>query len=206
MRSGNFYSFERTRRQSNRKGDGDTSEEPRSSSARLDLGVGVEAAVSAATSRRMIKGRPPRLGQNFQSYDPPLFFVTICTIHRHKIGDLEAAHRAFEAYIRRAYDEFGVAVGRYVVMPDHMHLFVRGGHDFKLAQWVNGLKRPISVALRATIKRPLWQPGFFDHVLRNDESYSQKWAYVWENPVRAGLVTRADQWPFQGEFVVIDRA
>jgi REP-associated tyrosine transposase len=91
-------------------------------------------------------------------------------------------------------------------MPDHMHLFVRGGDDFKLAQWVNGLKRAISVALGATKKRPLWQPGFFDHVLRNDESYSQKWKYVRENPVRAALVSRADAWLYQGEFVFIDRA
>jgi putative transposase len=43
-------------------------------------------------------------------------------------------------------------------------------------------------------------------VLRNDESYSQKWEYVRENPVRAGLVVRADEWPYQGELVVIDRA
>jgi REP element-mobilizing transposase RayT len=65
-------------------------------------------------------------------------------------------------------------------MPDHMHLFVRGGDDFKLAQWVNGLKRAVSVALGATKKRPLWQPGFFDHVLRNDGSYTQKWKYLRE--------------------------
>ena len=115
-------------------------------------------------------------------------------------------HRAFERYVRRARDEFGVAVGRYVIMPNHVHFFVRGSNDFKLAHWVNGLKRAISVALGATKKRPLWQPGFFDHMLRNDESYSQKWEYVRENPVRAGLVVRADEWPYQGELVVIDRA
>ena len=71
---------------------------------------------------------------------------------------------------------------------------------------MNGLKRAISVSLGATKKRPLWQPGFSDHILRNDESYSQEWEYVRENPVRAGLVTRGDDWPYQGEFVVIDRA
>lgn len=154
----------------------------------------------------MIKGRPPRLKQIFQTYDPPLYFITICTIHRQKIGDLETARRAFKAYICRAHDEFGVAIGRYVIMPDHLHFFVRGSDGVKLAQWVNGLKRGISVALGATKKHPLWQPGFFDHVLRNDESYGQKWEYVRENPVRAGLVSRADEWPYEGEFVVIDRA
>ena len=91
-------------------------------------------------------------------------------------------------------------------MPDHMHFFVRGSDDFELAKWINSLKRSISLAVGATKKRPLWQPGFFDHLLRNDESYSQKWEYVQENRVRAGLVEQADQWPYQGEFVVIDRA
>jgi REP element-mobilizing transposase RayT len=154
----------------------------------------------------MVKGRPPRLEQIFQTYDLPLYFITICTIHRQKITDLGSAYRAFETYVRRGRDDFGVAVGRYVIMPDHLHFFVRGNEDLNLAQWVNGLKRAISVPLGATKKRPLWQPGFFDHILRNDESYTQKWKYVRENPVRAGLVPRADDWPYQGELVVIDRA
>jgi hypothetical protein len=49
------------------------------------------------------------------------------------------------------------------------------------------------------------QAGFFDHILRSDESYSEKWNYVRDNPVRAGLVETADDWPYQGEIVVIDR-
>lgn len=132
--------------------------------------------------------------------------MRICTLHRRKIPDLETAHRAFQEYIRTARNDFGVAVGRYVIVPDHVHVFVRGSGVFRLDRWVNGLKRSISVALRATNKRALWQPGFFDHVLRNNESYGQKWEYVRENPVRAGLVQRADEWSYQGEFVVVDRA
>ena len=38
--------------------------------------------------------------------------------------------------------------------------------------------------------------GFFDRVLRNDQNYNQKWEYVRENPVRAGLALRADDWPY----------
>jgi REP-associated tyrosine transposase len=153
-----------------------------------------------------IKGRPPRFGQIFQTYDPPLYFITICTIHGQKIRDLGTVHRLFESHIRRARDEFAIAVGRYVIMPDHLHFFIRGSDNFNLGQWVNGLKRAISVSLGAAKKRPLWQPGFFDHVLRNDERYGEKWKYVRENPVRAGLVLRAYDWPHQSEFVVIDRA
>ena len=47
--------------------------------------------------------------------------------------------------------------------------------------------------------RRVWQEEFFDHVLRSTESYRQKWEYVKENPVRARLVKKFDDWPFQGE-------
>ena len=157
-------------------------------------------------NRNVIKGRPPRLNRIFQRYDPPLYFVTICTIHRQRINHLDAAHCAFRKYVMRAATEFDIATGRYVIMPDHMHLFVRGGREFILTKWVNGLKRAMSVALGHTGEHPLWQPGFFDHLLRNDESYCQKWKYVSENPVRNGLVTSTDEWPYQGEIVYIDRA
>src|SRR6266576_561934 len=53
---------------------------------------------------------------------------------------------------------------------------------------------------------PIWQRGFFDHVLRNDESYGDKWNYVRENPVSAGFVNDPYEWRYSGEIVVIDRA
>ena len=88
-------------------------------------------------------------------------------------------------------------------MPDHIHLFVRGDERFFLSRWVGGLKREMSVALGV---RQLWQPGFFDHILRSDESYGEKWNYVRDNPVRAGLVENPEDWRYQGEMVLIDRA
>ena len=45
----------------------------------------------------------------------------------------------------------------------------------------------------------LWQREFFDHVLRSAESYSEKWNYIRDNPVRAGLVRSADDWSYAGE-------
>ena len=48
--------------------------------------------------------------------------------------------------------------------------------------------------------------AFSTTLLRSDESYAQKWNYVRENPVRAGLVSKAGDWPYSGEIVVIDRA
>ncbi len=92
-------------------------------------------------------------------------------------------------------------------MPDHIHLFVRGGPTFVLGLWVGTLKQSLAkVPNFSKVGEQVWKEGFFDHVLRNDESYAQKWNYVRENPVRAGFVETAEDWPFQGEIVYIDRA
>ena len=149
----------------------------------------------------MIKRRPQRLDLIYSS--EPVYFVTFCTHDRQPIPDLGKAQTALEAYVQRGIKEFGAALGRYVIMPDHIHLFVSGDADFVLSKWVAGLKRAISKAVGS--RGESWQPTFFDHILRSDESYSEKWEYVYENPVRAGLVKVSDEWKYQGEVVLIDR-
>jgi len=113
---------------------------------------------------------------------------------------------------KRARERHRWAIGRYVIMPDHVHFFCRPEHEAKtLSRFVGAWKtwtsrkiqkgRPQPTAA-ATTPQALWQREFFDHLLRSSESYSEKWNYVRENPVRSGLVTSADGWPYSGE---IDR-
>jgi putative transposase len=94
-----------------------------------------------------------------------------------------------------------MAFGRYIIMPDHIHCFVHIAPDEKIGTTVQLLKRALSSVLQT--EPPHWQPGFFDHVLRHAESYSEKWNYVLQNPVRAGLVKNAEERPFQGSIVQI---
>jgi REP-associated tyrosine transposase len=76
-----------------------------------------------------------------------------------------------------------------------------------LGQWIEMLKQNLAKQIEDSgTTSMIWQRGFFDHLLRSDESYAQKWNYVRENPVRAGLLTNADDWPYSGEIVLIDRA
>jgi REP-associated tyrosine transposase len=107
-------------------------------------------------------------------------------------------------FSKRAQNDFGVAVGRYVILPDHLHFFVAMPDNVKLADWVGTLKRVVAKSIGAAGSGdPIWQRGFFDHVLRSSESYAEKWNYVRENPVRAGLVSRAKDWPYSGEIPAI---
>ena len=62
------------------------------------------------------------------------------------------------------------------------------------------MKNTLSKTLRSqNVAAPHWQKGFFDHIIRSGESYSEKWSYVRENPVREGLVKDWSEWPFVGE-------
>lgn len=143
--------------------------------------------------------RPPRLVP-FQKYDPPVYFVTFNTHRRLKLLANQDIYNRFEEFAKAALQR-GIAVGRYVIMPGHIHLFVAGHYDFVLDQWIRALKRTLSTVISAP--RPHWQSGFFDHLVRHEESHSQKWEYAVENPVRAGLVKQSGDWPWQGEIEAI---
>ena len=59
--------------------------------------------------------------------------------------------------------------------------------------------------IAAGVQAPVWQKQFFDHLLRSDESYDGEWTYVRENPVRAGLVAKHEDWPYAGEIEILQR-
>ena len=86
-------------------------------------------------------------------------------------------------------------------MPDHIHVFVATDDEkITLSEWMKSLKNAISKTLRLSgVDAPHWEKTFFDHLLRSSESYTEKWSYVRENPVRAGLVQKAEEWLFMGE-------
>jgi REP-associated tyrosine transposase len=139
--------------------------------------------------------------------DPPLYFITICTKNRR---DLLANHAAANALIDewcRALERHRWAIGRYVIMPNHVHFFCRPEREAKtLSRFIGAWKTWTSRNIRETWAAAngsgysaLWQREFFDHLMRSSESYAEKWNYVRDNPVRAGLVVSADDWPCAGE-------
>jgi putative transposase len=142
--------------------------------------------------------KPRRLEQLFQSYDSPIYFITFSTYDSRNTLATQAVLLKFESFAKQA-KEHGVAFGRYVIMPDHIHCFVRIAPEQRIGTTIRLLKRSLSSAI--TARPPHWQPGFFDHVLRHSKSYTEKWSYVFRNPVRAGLVEKPEDWPFQGEIV-----
>lgn len=147
--------------------------------------------------------RPPRLELLF-SFVRPLYFVTFNTYKRRAILARSEIHERFRCFCNQA-ESYDVAVGRYVIMPDHIHLFVAfPPTETTLSKWIQMLRTVLGKELmRLGIQKPHWQEVFFDHVLRSSESYGQKWDYVRSNPVRAGYCLEPEGWAYQGEIVSI---
>ena len=136
----------------------------------------------------------PARGVRVDLAEPTIVFLTVCTKDRMPWLAQDDVHAALRNLWQ---NEEGWLVGRYVLMPDHVHLFC-APHDLRydLRHWVSWWKRKMSCLHLSSAG--LWQRDFWDRRLRRSESYGEKWMYVRENPVRKGLVVRSDDWPYQG--------
>jgi putative transposase len=82
-----------------------------------------------------------------------------------------------------------------------MHFFARPEVTARpMAGWVRMWKSVSSrrIAAALSLMQPIWQPEYFDRYLRSSEGYSEKWHYVEQNAVRAGLAESVEAWPFRG--------
>lgn len=97
-------------------------------------------------------------------------------------------------------------VGRYVIMPEHIHLFCapKTFPTQPLKDWISFWRNYVTRGWPDRQQVPIWQREYWDRQLRQGESYAEKWAYVENNPVRHGYVSRAEEWPYQGELNVLD--
>jgi REP-associated tyrosine transposase len=140
-------------------------------------------------------GRPPRIPVWLRWDQSVVYFVTICVEGRKPVLANERAYAAFRAAAARVQHWTVLSA---VLMPDHLHVVVTPTKDreAKLGNFSGAIKRWMRRELRANWQ---WQPGCFDRLLRSDESLHEKWSYVEENPVRAGFVSRWEDWPYRYE-------
>jgi putative transposase len=90
-------------------------------------------------------------------------------------------------------------------MPDHLHLLLAGEEKSDLVKTVKTFKQVSSHRFRRGHGRPLWQRGYYDHILRREEDLVVAADYIWGNPVRKGLSETIADYPFSGprEFMTV---
>ena len=142
--------------------------------------------------------RSPRRAPSFNYLGPYRYSLTLCAADRRPHFTDPAIVWCLHAQILRSSAVEWFAVLAYCYMPDHLHLLVEGvTQDALLPRFVVRFRQTTGhVFARRGI--PLWQPGYFDHVLRKEEATEVVARYIWNNPVRAGLVEQPQQYAFSG--------
>jgi len=89
------------------------------------------------------------------------------------------------------------SVHEFVVMPHHFHLLITPGRATleKSMQFIKG-GFSFQVGKRFGYHGEIWQTSFYDRRVRDLVEYEAMKEYIHQNPVKASLVNRAEDWPY----------
>ena len=139
----------------------------------------------------------PRL-KNFDYVGRHAYFLTICTHLRRRVFRTPSVVELVLSHIRQTTTGHGFAIDAYVFMPDHTHWLVEGlANHADLRVWVSRAKQASAFAYTREHGERLWQPSYYDHVVRDDREKLIA-AYMFNNPVRAGIVAEWADYPYAG--------
>ena len=146
----------------------------------------------------MLTDRPKRL-ESFDYLGPHRYFLTFCTDGRHRAFS-DAGHVSLvQRQILRAADDCGFELVAYCFMPDHVHLLLDGRHDAADCRaFITRSKQFSGFYYARETHRRLWQRYVYERTLRSDEASLGVTRYILENPLRAGLARRIQDYPFVG--------
>ncbi|HET7624977.1 MAG TPA: hypothetical protein VFM25_06890 [Verrucomicrobiae bacterium] len=155
-------------------------------------------------SFREVGRRTPAKGVHVSLNRPNWVFLTVCTGKRGQWLAQASVQRTLHDVWQNAATAW--MVSDYLLMPDHLHLFCApNDFNFTIERWMGFWKDRFAkninqrdAAASSCHSIGKFQAGGFHHRLRDGENYSEKWQYVRENPVRAGLVASPEEWPYFG--------
>ncbi len=95
-------------------------------------------------------------------------------------------------------DQGAYLLHEFVVIPDHLHLLVTPGPTTSLEKTVQLIKGGSShrIHKERNQKMEIWQEGFYDWTIRDENDWQTKVDYIRMNPVRAKLVQVPEDWPY----------
>jgi REP element-mobilizing transposase RayT len=125
-----------------------------------------------------------------------LYLLTTTLLQRRPLFYDFALARLLVKELRAAHEQQQVASLAWVVMPDHLHWLVQlqtGSLEQLMRRIKSNSARQINQYLGT--QGPIWQPGYHDRALRQDDDLQSAARYIVANPLRAGLVKRIGNYP-----------
>jgi len=100
--------------------------------------------------------------------------------------------------LREAASNQSACIHAYSFMPDHAHVLVQLGEGDSLEVFVKRFKQLAGYRAKQATGKSLWQPSYYDHLLRREEALQNVAAYIWQNPVAAAIVTACEEHEYSG--------
>ena len=147
---------------------------------------------------------PARKQNRLTEYDysaPNAYFITICTDNRRNLfwtdadAIIDCAKNVplsnFGTIVQRSIEDIPkyysvISVDHYVIMPNHVHLLLQIHSDSNGRSMIAPTISTVVRLMKGTVSKQagfaVWQKGFYDHVIRNDNDYLDIWNYIEGNP------------------------
>ena len=133
------------------------------------------------------KRKPHRLKNHDYSEDG-YYFLTICTKGRvHCLSEIvhdssrpAVVHLKPYGQVTKTYLLRIPGIDKYVIMPNHVHMLIHKTDRKSIASDVRAFKGLVT----KQIGQSIWQDSYYDHIIRNETDYQEKWRYIDENPAK----------------------
>jgi putative transposase len=126
------------------------------------------------------------------------FFVTAVTWSRRALFRSERMARLFLHLCEENRNKGRFLLHEFVLMPDHCHMLITPDFEVSLEKAVQFIKGGFSYRAKKELGSNLeiWQPSFTEHRVHDADDYLYHRSYIHQNPVRAGLVEKAEDYPY----------
>jgi putative transposase len=122
------------------------------------------------------------------------YFVTAVCADRRRIFQTNASADLMLQVMRSNREKGRMQIHAFVLMPDHMHLILTPAPDVSLEKAMQFLKGGYSFLLKS--KLDVWERSYRERRIVDAQDFATARRYVEQNPVRAGIVDRAEEYPF----------
>ena len=127
------------------------------------------------------------------------YFLTLNTHFRREIFREPAACRLVIEQFLRASRKHGFVAIAYTVMRDHFHALIEGTRDDSdFIKWIDLFKQLSAYYEKQRSGCQLWQEGYWDYIVLDDDATLEIASYIVWNPVEAKLVEAPEDYPFTG--------
>ena len=145
-------------------------------------------------------GKNIRLARHLYEASNRIYSFTICAFRKSSPFVNEELNETVLRLLKNKSAEMRCRVFTYCLMPDHLHFLVSPRSDgVSVLDFIDRFKGgSTNVSWQHGWKGKLWEPRYYDRIVRKNEDLLQLAAYMLNNPVRKGLVGSKEDWPWSG--------